>query len=267
VKVTSNINILTFGYGNMGKAILKNFINQKNYQISVIDPNLTSYDKKDNLNFYNSISELEKDFSAKIILLAVKPQAIDKVISDIKKFITKDNFVISMLAGIETSYFEKNLTHSKIIRIMPNIAASISASCNFTFAKNLDQQEKQFINNFIEKFGQIFWLEKEESFHAATSASGSGIAYFFQIFEYFEAYLLENNYSADMAKNIILQTAKSAAELASRSDHSFAQLKSQVTSKNGTTAAALDSFSQNNLADIFKQALKAAEQRSKDLAK
>ena len=70
-----------------------------------------------------------------------------------------------------------------------------------------------------------------------------------------------------MAKNIILQTAKSAAELASRSDHSFAQLKSQVTSKNGTTAAALDSFSQNNLADIFKQALKAAEQRSKDLAK
>jgi pyrroline-5-carboxylate reductase len=260
---TYNLKILFIGYGNMGRAIADSFAKSSDVkELVVIDPN---YDEKitKNISIYNNVESL-KDFKADILLFAVKPQLIAKIASGYKEYISESTIIFSIAAGVNINFFQNLFPNQDVIRLMPNLAAMNNKSVNFLFCSN--KNHKNLADNLCSPFGKNIWLDSENQFHDATAASGSGPAYYFLFLEIFTEFLKEKGFEEEQAKNIAWQTADGAVSLAGKSQN-FKELKEQVTSKGGTTAAGREVFEKDDaLKKLFIKALDHASVRSKELS-
>jgi len=206
--------------------------------------------------------------ASSVIILAVKPQDFDTVLSEIRPFINSKKLVISIAAGITSQYIENRLvSHVRVIRTMPNMPAQIgegiTAVCQGRFASRTDVQLACQIFNNVGKTVVV----KEDLIDAITAVSGSGPAYVFLFAECLMKAAQSLGLNEDVSKKLVYETLIGSVHLLTKFQDDAATLRAKVTSKGGTTQAAMDVFTARQLTEIFKEALLAAKKRAGELSK
>ena len=202
-----------------------------------------------------------------VILLVVKPQDMQGLLAEIKPDINKSALLLSFVAGKKIEFIQENLSNSQpIVRIMPNTPTSVGlGAAGYSFGSAVTQEDRGFVASLLAAAGKA--VEVDESLQdAITATSGSGPAYFFAFVEAMVDGAVALGLSREDATTLTIQTIVGSAALLEKSGDSPTTLREKVTSPNGTTAAALASFSNDHLSEIVARAMKAAHARSQELA-
>ena len=260
------------GGGNMAHAIIGGLIRSDHQPdcILVSDPDSTQCQRiktvhADIQTDANNSSLLNQ---TDVIVLAVKPQILKSVIGDICANTTpaKQTF-ISIAAGITLDTLSELLAPaSSIIRIMPNQPALVGAGMSVLVATDTTGTAEQSHAEYVAAaMGDTAWITDEKLMDAVTAVSGSGPAYFYLLMEAMEACAKAMGLPADLARQLARQTGYGAGLVAAQSEQELASLRASVTSKGGTTAAALQSLEAAGFHAIVEKALQAAKDRSIEL--
>jgi len=263
---------ITFiGGGNMARSIIGGLIaaGYPSDRISVSDPNDAQR------------QQLEKQFSvataaagdalcrsADVVVLAVKPQAMPDVASGLAAPIAAANpLVVSVAAGIRQDALARWLAYDgPVIRCMPNTPALIQCGMPALHANAaVTTQQRATAEEILGAVGRVVWVDDEALLDTVTAISGSGPAYLFAFMEALEQAGRAHGLPAETARELVLGTALGAARMANEAGSDPGTLRSNVTSKGGTTAAALDAFSSGGLDDLVQRAVAAARTRSIEL--
>ncbi|MGV6808701.1 MAG: pyrroline-5-carboxylate reductase [bacterium] len=206
---------------------------------------------------------------ADVVIFAVKPQIMGEVVKPLSPVLCEQKpLIISIAAGIPLNHFKHWLSDElALIRGMPNTPALVQTGATGLFAnENVTAVQHNLAEQLMQAVGLTVWLEKESDIDSVTALSGSGPAYYFFVMEAMQQAAEKLGLSPTQARVLTLQTALGAAQLAIQSEDSPARLRERVTSKGGTTEAALHTLSQGGLSLLFDDALQAAAQRAKTLA-
>jgi pyrroline-5-carboxylate reductase len=207
--------------------------------------------------------------SAAVVVLAVKPQHMSAVASAIATDVQGSGAVVlSIAAGIRVHDLARWLGATvPIVRSMPNRPALIGRGISALYAgPGVPEAARADAQSILSAVGATLWVEEESMLDTVTAVSGSGPAYFFLLMELLEAAGRELGLPADAARQLAVETAYGAACMAHARVDDPATLREQVTSKGGTTAAALAVFAEVDLATIVRRAVTAAARRSAELA-
>jgi pyrroline-5-carboxylate reductase len=268
--------LLILGSGKMGSSLLKGLIsnNELNFDISVVEPNLTKDNNdlilENKIDYFQSIEDIkEPDFD--LILFAVKPQVINEVCSGVIENLNQEKTfsIISILAGTTVKTFEGYFSSSPIIRAMPNLAVSEGSGVTALYGNiNVEKVFKDTSNKIFSGVGEVIWVDSEDMMDVITATSGSGPAYYFFLTECLSLVAEEMGLSKENADKLSRQVAIGSSDVMKSSTESLANLREKVTSKGGTTEAALEVLMSpdREFYNIFKQALKKAYKKSKDLS-
>lgn len=206
------------------------------------------------------------------VVLAVKPQLMQQVLEPLAAQMpallgTRSITVISIAAGISCSMINRWLgVELAVIRCMPNTPALLQSGASGLYANpSTTTAQRQLAQALLEALGIVCWVESEKNLDTVTALSGSGPAYFFLMLESMVAKAVEMGLQADVAQQLAIQTALGAARMAQESDVDLVELRRRVTSPNGTTEAALNSFQQSGFAEVVANAMLAAAARAKSL--
>ena len=205
--------------------------------------------------------------SADALLLVVKPQDMGAVLEEIKGSINPAAVVITFAAGKTISFISNGLgTGNPVVRVMPNTPTLVGAGmAAASMGAGVTDAQRGFVLGFLAATGKVIEVG-EELQDAVTATSGSGPAYFFAFVEAMVAGAKEIGLSDADATTLTVQTIVGAAKLLDESGKSATTLRENVTSPNGTTAAALASFASSDLNSMVAKAMKAARDRSQELA-
>jgi len=200
---------------------------------------------------------------ADVVVLAVKPQIIQSVLHELAALVA-DKLVISIAAGVSVATLSNGLAgHTRIVRAMPNTPALVQTGATGLYAPAaLSQADRESATEVLSAAGLVIWVEDEALMHAVTAVSGSGPAYFFYLMESMIAAGIEQGLDEKTAKALTLQTALGAAQMAIISGDNPTKLRKNVTSPNGTTAAAIEHLDAQQVGQHIVDALSAAGQRS-----
>jgi pyrroline-5-carboxylate reductase len=214
------------------------------------------------------VKPLEENVSkVQVLLLVVKPQDISTVLTDIKALIDPSTLVVSFAAGKRIDFISSLLGgKNPVIRVMPNTPTLVGEGmAAMSVGPLVTPAQSNFVREFLSATGRV--VEVDENLQdAVTAVSGSGPAYFFNFVEAMVKAGTELGLSNEIATELTVQTMVGAAKLLATSGKSPATLRENVTSPNGTTAAALASFAESDLAAVVKKAMVAARDRSQELA-
>ena len=267
--------VLLAGCGNMGYAMLAGWINSGKLdptEALVVEPNAELRDRAAKLGsrVAASADEIPEGASPELIVLAVKPQVIRDVTADYKRFAGGPTTFLSVAAGTSVATFEGVLgAQTAVMRCMPNTPASIGKGMMVTFANaRVTDAAKSFVSDLLSASGKVATIDDEGLMDAVTAVSGSGPAYVFHFIECLTAAGEKAGLPADTAKLLAMQTVYGAACLAAESSEEPSVLRQQVTSPNGTTAAALEVLmGGDRLKDLIGEAVEAARKRGVELGK
>jgi pyrroline-5-carboxylate reductase len=207
--------------------------------------------------------------TADVVVLAVKPQLMKDVCQQIQPALdARSCLVISIAAGVTAENLKSWLGDQlAIVRCMPNTPALVGTGATALWAnQRVSAAQRSLAEAILSAVGLAIWLNEEAEMDAVTALSGSGPAYFFLLMEAMQDAALDMGLDAGTARQLTYQTALGAAQLASSSNASTAELRRQVTSPGGTTEQALNRFEQGGLRELVKSALAAAQRRSRELA-
>ncbi len=206
---------------------------------------------------------------AEVLVLAVKPQVMPKVCEDIRSLRGERRpLIISIAAGITVTQLRQWLGELPVIRAMPNTPAMVQAGVTGLFSgSDVSTRQRALAEQILGSVGLTFWLDRESALDTVTAVSGSGPAYYFLLMEAMVDAARALGLDEAISRQMVLQTALGAAQLAIASEGDPAQLREQVTSPGGTTAAALDVFEQGRFRTLVGDAIKAAQARAEQLAK
>ncbi len=262
------------GAGNMAEALIKGILATKvypreNIQASDVKSEKLSFIAEQfgvNTNDDNKKLASEVD----ILVLSVKPQNMAEVLESIKNSIMPETLIISIAAGIKLAKIEAVLGKVPAIRVMPNTPALVGEGVAALFANDLAKPMLRKAEKIFSAVGEVVIIEDEDLMDAVTAVSGSGPAYFFLLMEDMIKAATKLGLSEDIAKKLVLQTAKGAALLAVEADNrneSPGLLRQKVTSPGGTTEAALKIFAEAKFGSIVSTAITAARNRGRELSK
>jgi pyrroline-5-carboxylate reductase len=203
---------------------------------------------------------------AETLVLAVKPQDMKAALASLSGS-ARGKLVISIAAGVRLEALSRWLDgHRRLVRCMPNTPALIGAGITALHAlPEVSAEERQTAQAILGAVGEIVWVEDERLLDPVTAVSASGPAYVFWFIEQLAASAENLGLPKDVAGKLALHTVLGAAKLAMQSSDSPEVLRKQVTSKGGTTEAALKVFEQEKLAQRFARALEAASRRGAEL--
>ncbi|HLB42679.1 MAG: pyrroline-5-carboxylate reductase [Pseudomonadales bacterium RIFCSPHIGHO2_12_FULL_40_16] len=259
------MNILFIGYGNMGSALGEIWHSSpKTDQIIALKNKMSSQFDVDIVTSISDIPVIKYDF----IVLAIKPQLAEQIITILPDFIFKNSCIISLMAGVNINKIQKFTNkNNPIIRCMPNVAVSIQQGFTGLFSsQHLDPKIIAKIEHLFSLTGEFIWLANEEQLHAITALSGSGPAYYHFLSELLVESAKELGLSKHIAEKIITQTAFGSAAMQKNNPSSLEKLRLNVTSPNGTTQAAIDILSHNDeMKSLVHHAVNAAVKRSKHI--
>lgn len=273
MKSIQDIRIRFVGAGNMAASLIGGLINKgmTASQITASDPGKNQRDYIEKQFQILTYGDNNAHFGMPdIVIIAVKPQIMKKVLKDVAPSIVRTSpLVISVAAGITTQQIKQWLgAELPVVRTMPNTPALIGQGAIGMYANEaVDQNQKLMTEQVMDAVGTSIWVKKESKIDAVTALSGSGPAYFFMFMEYLQQAAEKLELSAEDAALLTKKTAIGAALLAERSPETLSQLKDRVTSPNGTTAAALASFTADDIQNIIEKAIQAANDRSVELSK
>jgi len=205
--------------------------------------------------------------NADALLLVVKPQDMGSVLEEIKGSINPEAVVITFAAGKTISFISNGLgTSNPVVRVMPNTPTLVGAGmAAASMGVGVTAAQRDFVLGFLGATGKVIEVS-EDLQDAVTATSGSGPAYFFAFVEAMVAGAKDLGLSQEDATTLTVQTIVGAAKLLDESGKSATTLRENVTSPNGTTAAALASFASADLNSMVANAMKAARDRSQELA-
>jgi len=262
------------GSGNMAEALIKGILTAKVYAPKNV---FISDIKAERLKFiaekYNVIpikSNAELAAKVKTIVLSIKPQNMTDALESIKDALGAGKLVISIAAGIRVAKIAGVLGDVAIVRVMPNTPALIAEGASALFANKRAKSMLEQAREIFSSVGRAVVVDDEDLIDAVTAVSGSGPAYYFLLMEEMIKAGVGLGLPEEVAKELVLQTVKGAALLASAADkdgESPAVLRQKVTSPGGTTQAALKVFAANNFSRLIADALMAACTRSKELSR
>lgn len=207
--------------------------------------------------------------NSEIVVLAVKPQVMHEVAHELAASVeARQPLVISIAAGIRASDLQRWLGgNCALVRCMPNTPALVQSGATAMFANNVvNDDQKALAENILRAVGLALWVDDETQMDAVTALSGSGPAYFFLVIEAIQEAAQTLGLDSKTARLLAIQTAFGAAKMALKSRDDAAILRQRVTSPGGTTEKALSVLEQGGLRSLFNDALKAACDRSRELA-
>jgi pyrroline-5-carboxylate reductase len=201
------------------------------------------------------------------IVMAVKPQQMREAAQAVKPALGAHSVVLSIAAGIRLADLGRWLGgHQRLIRCMPNTPALIGAGVTAAYATpEVSAQETAQAAQVLGPMGRLIWVKSEALLDPVTAVSGSGPAYVFYFIEALEQAAKELGLDAEAARTLSLETFLGAAKLAAGSSDDPATLRTKVTSKGGTTEAALAVMNEEKMKDAFVRAVRAANVRALDL--
>ncbi|OOF70996.1 pyrroline-5-carboxylate reductase [Rodentibacter caecimuris] len=262
--------IAFIGGGNMAQAIVLGLLKRQypSEYIIVSDPNpeklalLANYGVKVTQDNHLAANKAEA------VLLAVKPQIMAEVCQALSAVDFHDKLVISIAAGIPTMRLQHLLPSAQsIVRVMPNTPALVGEGMAGLFAaKNTTENDRTFVENLLSAVGKTLWLEDENQMHQITAASGSSPAYFFLFLEAMQKALGDMGIDEINARQLVQQSMLGAAKMVVENPNiSLARLRENVTSKGGTTEAALSLLNQHHFETLIHQAMEACIKRSQQM--
>lgn len=266
-----NSKITFIGAGNMAASLIGGLCQQgvQASQISASDPNaaqLKALHAAHPINTFTENSAAVQD--AEIIVLAVKPQGMRQVCEQLAPFLNEQQLIISIAAGITSHSLSQWLEVNNIVRCMPNTPSLIQLGVSGLYAtEQVSAEQREQAQQLLSAVGLVVWLENEQLIDAVTAVSGSGPAYFFLLIEAMTAAGVKLGLPAETAALLAKHTAQGASTMACQSALDAAQLRQQVTSPNGTTAAAIQTFQSGGFTELVDSAVRSAATRSEQLAK
>lgn len=209
-------------------------------------------------------SNAEVANEADVLLVCVKPQGMMTTLGELGE--ADDKLLISIAAGVKIAVIESAVQNRhRVIRVMPNTPALVRKGASaFSRGSKADTADADLTRRLLESVGYVCEVE-ESDLDAVTALSGSGPAYVFLLIESMIDAAVSQGLDPEFAKHLAIQTVGGAAQLAEQSEESPATLRENVTSPNGTTFAALESFRSDDFTAIVKRALDAARDRSIEL--
>ena len=202
-----------------------------------------------------------------VIVLAIKPQVMRRLLRELN-FMRHDQLILSIAAGIRTDAILKWIGQPlPLVRAMPNTPALVRSAATGLYATaKVSRKQREMAEHIMRAVGITLWLEDESKIDAVTALSGSGPAYFFYLMEAMEQAGRDLGLDDKTAHLLTVQTAFGAAKLALEVEDSPTHLRERVTSPGGTTEQAITYMQNHQTLKIIEEAVKAAEQRAKELA-
>ena len=263
-----NERIAFIGGGNMASAIIGGLIAQgfSPDLIDVLEPFSEARDKlKSNYNITAQAHPGVFLAQAKLVIWAIKPQTFKEAALQVGLH-TKSALHLSVAAGIRSDSIAHWLGTERVVRAMPNTPALIGKGITGLFARPaVTQADRAWISLVIATTGEFLWLTAEAQLDAVTALSGSGPAYMFYFMEAMTEAGAGMGLPREQAYQLAVATFIGAGELARNSGESPEILRQRVTSKGGTTHAAISSMEDDHIKDQFVRAMQAAQRRAKEL--
>ena len=259
----------------MGSALLGGWLEQgiKSSDVTVVEPfekTASKVAKCFDVTVVPSPDIISPRTNSRTIVFAVKPQTMDESIPAYAHFVDAKTVFLSIAAGKTINYFENILgTQAAIVRAMPNTPAAVGRSITVAFANaSTSNNQMRQCEKLLQAVGTVIWIKDERLMDAVTALSGSGPAYVFALTECMAEAGIEAGLQVDLAHQLARETVAGAGELLNQSSDSAGELRINVTSPGGTTAAALEVLmSEGSLKKLMVRAITAAARRSRELAR
>ena len=257
------------GVGVMGEALISGLIASRFPKAQIVFTEKRSERAREISAKYGAV-EVELSDLAKnsdVILLVVKPQDLSQLLTEIRPDLKASSVLVSFAAGKTTDFISEIIgPNASVIRVMPNTPTLIGLGmAAISLGKNVNSEQAAFVSDFLATCGKVISVD-EDLQDAVTALSGSGPAYFFAFVEEMIKSGISLGLTTDQATTLAIQTMVGSAAMLEQSGKSATTLRENVTSPNGTTAAALKVFSEANLGEIISKAMTAARDRSQELA-
>ena len=201
-----------------------------------------------------------------IIVLAMKPKDIEVALDDLKTVVKPHQLVLSVIAGVSTKRIEEHLPKGQpVIRVMPNTSSAIGESATaISLGSSTNSQHEMMTQKLLSAIGKVYVIE-ENQMDVFTGVAGSGPAYFYYLMEHMEKTAKDAGLDSTVTREIVAQTILGAAKMIMDGEETPSQLRKNVTSPNGTTAAGLAALRSNGGGSAISAAIKSATNRSKEL--
>ena len=256
------------GCGKMGSALLGGIIESgicsgdDTLVFDTYEPAVKALSEKTGAREASSNAEVVDH--ADVVLICVKPQVMTTTLGELGE--AENKLLISIAAGVKIDVIESAFENRhRVIRVMPNTPALVGKGASaFSLGSRADAADADLTRQLLESVGYVCEVA-ESDLDTVTALSGSGPAYVFLLIESLVDAAVSQGLDPEFAHHLAIQTVGGAAQLAEQSDESPATLRENVTSPNGTTFAALESFRSDNFSTIVKRALDAARDRSIEL--
>lgn len=256
--------VAIIGAGAMGEAIIAGMVKagHKPSDIAIIEKRP---ERADELVSRYGVVKVADLAGITTCLLVVKPNDLASTLSSYGSALPADALVVSIIAGKPTALIESMIPH-RVVRVMPNTPALVGAGmAAISAGARATDADLTAVESLLAGTGKVIRVD-ESLQDAVTAVSGSGPAYFFRIVEAMTSAGVELGLTQEVATELTVQTLIGAGKMLAESGADAGTLRANVTSPNGTTAAALATLNDGGLQELFSRALKAARDRSRELA-
>ena len=264
--------ILIIGGGNMGLTYAQSFLRahiagKQDMMILEKSPEKAAeLSRKDIGTVYGEPEECLQ--SADLIILAVKPQDAPQLFASLRPLVDAQQVFLSIMAGVRIETISESLGVTKVIRAMPNLPAQIGLGMTaFTSSDAVTRIELVMVQNLINTTGKSIYVEREEFIDAATAVSGSGPAYVFFFMDAMMNAARQMGFSESESELLVGQTFKGAVDLYINSSYSCREWIARVSSKGGTTEAAMKTYEATAVGEDIIAGAMAALKRAEELGK
>ena len=260
---------MTFiGGGNMASALISGMLKRGTPadHVQVVEPLASTRQQLIDQYGVRAIAQADDSLSGTpLVVWAIKPQLFEAVATPLQTCFP-NALHLSVAAGIRTDSIAQWLGSERVVRAMPNTPALVGLGQTGLYARGtVNADERQQVEALLDAVGQSIWVPREELLDAVTAVSGSGPAYVFYVLEAMVAAGVRMGLSPEQAHQLSVGTLVGASELARASSEPPAVLRERVTSKGGTTHAAITSLQQDGVAASFDKAMQAAKDRAQSL--
>lgn len=252
----------------MARAIIKGYLRNGGDAgtITVIEPDAEQRERLIGEFCVSAYPTPNENIAPAVVVWAVKPQLLKEVTESVASR-WHSALHISIAAGVRLSSFSNWVHSNRVLRAMPNTAAMVGSGVTGLLpgeaTVTLDRQTAELIFKGV---GKVYWLTSDDEMNSLTALSGSGPAYVFYFLEGLQRAAVDLGFAPSLAHELILDTVQGALLQAKDSSASFAELQQQVTSKAGTTEAALRVMDEARLQDILLSAIRKAHARAYEMA-
>ncbi len=262
--------IAFIGGGNMGEAMLGAVLEEglvEPEEVWVGDVNQARLEHlEQKYGVAVTVSNPEAVSAKDIVILAVKPQNLAEVMTELGGQLKSTQVVLSIIAGARIDTLSGGLKHNCIVRAMPNTPARIGEGVSvWTATTEVSEEQRGLVGAILGAMGIEIYVDDEKYIDMATAVSGSGPAYFFLMVEALIDAAVDIGLSRNMARKLVLQTMLGSSRFIKASGKEPAELRQMVTSPGGTTAQALEQFAKGKFTELVKRAVRAAYDRARQL--